>query len=71
MVGILRGGFTTSRKPLDLAEVQGRYDRVFQKVRSSEGAGPLIRATRAIRFTREFVYRGFVGRSSVNLQQES
>jgi hypothetical protein len=39
-VGILQGGFATSHKPLDLAEVQGRYDRVFQKVQSSGGPGP-------------------------------
>jgi hypothetical protein len=28
-VGILRGGFTTSHELSDLAEVQGRYDRVI------------------------------------------
>jgi len=28
-VGIFRGGFTTSREPLDLTEVQGRYGEVF------------------------------------------
>jgi hypothetical protein len=27
----------TSHKPLDLAEVQGRYDRVFHRVEAQEG----------------------------------
>jgi hypothetical protein len=39
-VDIRRGENTTLRKPLDLAEVQGRYSRVFQKVRSSGEEGP-------------------------------
>jgi hypothetical protein len=36
-VGILRGGFMTSRESSDLAEVQGRYDRVFQRFKAQEG----------------------------------
>jgi hypothetical protein len=51
-VGILRGEFATSREPLDLTEVQGRYVSVFSKVQSSGGAEPLIRATRAVGSTR-------------------
>jgi hypothetical protein len=51
-VGILRGEFATFREPLDLTEVQGRYDEYSQKVQSSGGAEPLIRATRAVGSTR-------------------
>jgi hypothetical protein len=67
-VGILRGGFTIFHELLDLAEVQGRYGRVFPIVRSLGGVEPLIRATRAVGFTRGFIYRGFVDRNSEILQ---
>jgi hypothetical protein len=38
-VGILRGEFMTSREPLDLIVVQGRYAEYSQRVQSSGGAG--------------------------------
>jgi hypothetical protein len=39
-MGILQGGFVTSREPLDLTEKQGRYAEYSQGVQSSGGAGP-------------------------------
>jgi hypothetical protein len=37
MVGILRGGFTTSCEPLDLTEVQGRYGELFPRLKDQNG----------------------------------
>jgi hypothetical protein len=46
MVGILRGGFATSREPSDLVEVQGRYGSVIQRFEVEERSESLIRVTK-------------------------
>jgi hypothetical protein len=48
MVGILQGEFVIIRGPLDLTEVQGRYNIIFSRGSKLKRADPLIRATRVI-----------------------
>jgi hypothetical protein len=36
-VGILRGEFANLREPLDLVEVQGRYDEYSRRFKAQEG----------------------------------
>jgi hypothetical protein len=47
-VGVLRREFTTSRESLDLTRGAGEIRRSISKVKSSGGAGSLIRATRVV-----------------------
>jgi hypothetical protein len=52
---------------LDITEEQGRYGEYSREVQSSGGAGPYIRAIRAIGFKHVCLYRVFVGGSPVNV----
>jgi len=51
----------------DLTERKGRYGKYSLKIQILGGAGSYIWAIRVVQFTCEYLYRGFIGWSPVNL----
>jgi hypothetical protein len=72
-VGILRGEFAKSREPLDLTEVQGRYNRVFprgSKLRRGRAVDPSHKGRWIYTWNRVSGFRGLKVRKHCNRNRE-